>query len=883
VRADPFEDRTRLPLAAQRLFTDREDLIRVFRAAVAASAGRSLSALVFYGVGGVGKTSLLHRLREELAEALPHAFVDLGNLGDRTYAYREVLVKLRSDLGTRFNIDFPRFDLCLAVLLAREGDEPPPLIRMNPRVAGTFKLVLDLLQVVPGVGAGALVLSTATKWAANFPGFQDFIRKAGGMEEVLELRRRAAQDDGTLDAELITRFARDLGDGLPPAPGRACRGVLFFDTYEALWAARDAAAVQSRELQWWVRDLVRYCLHPRMGVLPVIAARDRLTWEDDEPAWREVLEQHLVGGLSADDAQTFLSRCGIGRSAGEPATPLQQAIIRCCNSEYASEVSCHPLFLALCAEIAINTRTATGAEPPPQLFVGIPQPQLGHELARRFLTSLHSAGMQAWVVDLSLTPRFDDEAALALAQARRHAVGLAEWKRLREFSFLEPLADGFYRLHATMRTALQAHIDDDDTPVVHRWFAGYWEEHGQPILAWYSRWTLGPTIALYRWEKEHSAALEQRRIADARRLLAKWSEIALDDADRRRMGDGLWARTHLALGSALSGTPAPAMGDALNAAIAHFNACLLVYTERGSPQMWATVQGELGTAYANLWVGDRGANVARAIVHYEAALRVRTETETPLAWAATQNNLGIAYAELPAGDRGENLRRAVACYEAALRVYTESARPKDWALVQHNLGTVYARLPAGDRDDHLAKAVACLEASLRVRTEADDPRRWAMTQSDLGNVYAALQTGDRDANLRRAIACYEAALRILTEDDFPHNWVIAQVNLAIAHRDLSSGDRAANLSRAIAHLEAAERVYTEAHLPRQWVKLQVELGEAYADLPRGDPQENVRRAIAHYEAALRVYTDVAFPAERAEVQEKLAGLRLRLEPGHADE
>ena len=64
-----------------------------------------------------------------------------------------------------------------------------------------------------------------------------------------------------------------------------------------------------------------------------------------------------------------------------------------------------------------------------------------------------------------------------------------------------------------------------------------------------------------------------------------------------------------------------------------------------------------------------------AIAHYEAALRVYTEADFPSDWAMTQNNLGIAYRDLPTGDRGENLRRAIACYEAALRVYTEAGLP----------------------------------------------------------------------------------------------------------------------------------------------------------------------------------------------------------------
>lgn len=871
MRADPFGEDQRIPdVAAQRFFTDREDVIRAFQSALAVAASQPTRAVVFYGVGGVGKTSLLHRLRETLPEAFPHAMVDLQGVGDKTRAYREVLLKLRFDLGTSFRLDFPRFDLCLAVLMAREGDDPPPLIRLNPRLAGTFKLLFELLQLVPGVGVGALVLGTATRWAAGFPGFQDFLRKAGGMDEVFELRGRAARDDPALPADLVRRFAQDLGEHLPQVSGRACRGVLFLDTYEHLWAGRDAATAQVRQLDWWVRDLVKFCLHPRVGVLPIIAARDRLSWEEQDPTWGEVVEQHLLGGLSAGDAQTFLARCGIGQPMGEPASPLQDAIIRCADTIRGPEVSCHPLFLALCAEIALNTRGATGADPSPATFAAIPTLHLANELATRFLTSLHSGAMEAWVVDLSLTPRFDEEAALALAEARRHSVGRAEWKRLRLFSFLEPQPDGLYRLHTTMRTALRARVEPDDAHAVHQWFSTHWSGRAQPSLAWFHRWTLDPGGALIEWKGQQEAALEQLRIADARQLLSRWSEIPLDDADRRAMGDELWGATHHFLGSALSNTPLAPRRDALEAAIGHFQSCLLVYTQASSPRLWAGTQNDLGRAFTQLPTGDSGENLRRAIAYYEAALQVYTEADLPDGWAGTQNNLGLAYADLPTGDRGENLRQAIACYEAALRVHTEADFPQEWALLQNNLGLACRDLPTGERGENLRRAITCYEAALRVYTEAGFPKQWAMAQVNLGVAYTDLLTGDRGENLHRAIACHEAALRVYTEAAFPDEWAAAESNLGVFYSYLPTGDRGANLRQTIACFEAALRVYTEADFPRDWANTQNNLGEAYRDLPTGDRVENIRKAIACHEATLRVNSETALPRRWAETQQNLA-------------
>lgn len=87
MRADPFGEAQRIPdVAAQQFFTDREDAITTFRSALAVPAGQSMRALAFYGVGGVGKTSLLHRLREALPDKFPRALIDLQSISEHEAA-----------------------------------------------------------------------------------------------------------------------------------------------------------------------------------------------------------------------------------------------------------------------------------------------------------------------------------------------------------------------------------------------------------------------------------------------------------------------------------------------------------------------------------------------------------------------------------------------------------------------------------------------------------------------------------------------------------------------------------------------------------------------------------------------------------------------------
>jgi tetratricopeptide (TPR) repeat protein len=877
VRSDPFQTDDRIPnVAAARYFTDREDAIGAFHRAISTPAGRPLQALVFYGVGGIGKTALLQRLCELMPESLPFALVDLRNIGDRTAAYRDTLLKFRSDLARLPKADFPLFDLCLSVMLEREGGDPPPLVRLNPRLAGVLEAVTGLAKGLPGpVGGPAQAIESVIKGTiAAFPALQDLVRRAGGTAGFFELRARAIRDDPTLPADLIRFFARDLAEHLPERPGSACRGVLLLDTYEQLWAGRDAASSQARHLDWWVADLVRFCLHDRVGVLPVIASRDSIRWSDDDPSWADLVVQYPIGGLAPQDAQSFLARCGIGHAVGAPPSELQDAIIRCCDTGQRGQRSCHPLYLALCADIVRNTRDATGADPPLGTFVGLPERRLAAELAARFLTSLHSSAMESWVTDLSLTPQFDEAAALALDSARQHYNGRPGWARLARLSFVEPHAGGFYRLHKTMRDALRDVAPTGDARRVHEWFGGYWQERGEPALAWFHRWTLDPPGAMAEWARREDAALQTQSIGEARRLLVLWSEVSLDEADRRALGDRVWAETHAALAAALLKTPVAPRHGSLAAALDHLRFALAVQTETELPGEWARNQLIMAGVYAELPTGSRDENLRRAIACAEAALRVYDEHRFPQEWARVRYILARVFTELPTGNRDDNLRQAIAHCRAAGRVYAEAETPQLWAAAQGILGNAYLKLQAGDRQHNLELAIACYEAALRVFTGTAAAHMRAEVQVNLGTAYSELLQGDRGEHLRRAVASYTEAERVFTETDFPEQWAALQNNLGSLGTDLSPEDPAAGLRRAIAHFEAALRVHTEDDFPLEWARLQGNLGVAYHALGDGDLEGNLRRSVASYEAAMRIYSPDEFFHEWADVTRGLAGALL---------
>jgi len=799
--------------------------------------GRPLPVVVFYGGDGTGKSSLLRQLRADLPPVLPSALLEFGPESGGALCpadYAQALAELRRQLAP---IKCPRFDFAYGCLRFRQGvmDEPP----LN-----------DLEMVLPSGG------------------LEDRLTEQADREDVFRLRRTSPEEIYSLLAGL---FFRDLEEGLPERPGRACRAVFFLDGLEALQTG--PCGVRVREGGSWLRDLRRAA----PPVLLVLAGRDRLPGEAFAPDdFGGPPDQRQLGGLPERAARELLGRV----VTADPAL-LDAALRVSAEGEAALAAGAnvyHAFALGLCLE---TLRNAPAADP--RSFDMAPG-DVARLAAGCFLKTLPPSVSEGWLRRLALTPRFDEVAAGAALPPGGDADPKAAWGHACGLSFARAAGEpGWLAFHPRLRRALAgAAACDSLAGDDHRFWRDHWrgrsrgEADAYAALAWHHLYRLDPEAALDEWKGLAASCRRAGRAADHYRLLGWWDSIDGGAADRRsdREADAL-VEAAAAYRDATLGPRA----ENLRRAVACYEAALGVYAEAGRPDRWAATQSNLGAAYGALQAGNRAENLRRAVACYEAALRVHTEEGCPSQWAEARNNLGAAYAELPSGDGGENLRRAITCHEAALRVYTEEAYPSQWAEVQNNLGAAYAELPSGDRAGDLWRAIACYEAALDVYAGTGRLDQWAATQNNLGIAYEELPSGDRAENLRRAVTCYEAALGVHTETGYPDQWAATQNNLGSAYAELPSGDRAENLRRAIACYEAALRVYTETGRPSQWAMTQNNRGAAFAELPAGDRAENLRRAVACYEAALRVRTEADYPAQWAAAQNNLGAAYAELPSG----
>jgi hypothetical protein len=475
-----FDPRRVSSISAQDVFTDRVDEAAAFWSSVDAvyegqdgdvlgSRHPRRNVLVFYGVGGIGKTTLSRELEDRFVESGTQA-VHIACRADfdspAFYDIEYLLLHLRSVLGRKV-ASWPAFDLALAVYwekkhpgvpLSRFVSEDSRLRRLAddtdlagqieatvdtlltgfPLISGTRKLVAGLVNVVREQ-------SRRRRLLAECPAFHSIV-STDSPDEMLPF----------LPALLAWDLSRHRAK-------KDIRVVLFFDTWEQVQAQREELG--------GLEDVLARMAFLLGNVLIVITGRNRLCWGDRRhtairysgaelwPNLSDVYDgeeprQHLMGGLSDQDAHEYLEHRLI--DGGSPVIPaeIRDVIVRGADGL--------PLYLDLSAD-QYEELLAAEVHPEPTHF-GKPFPQLVSRLLRD-LQYEERALIRAAALLGSFNP---DLLAAAYPGELRHAV-LDRFLR-RHFVRLQVGRWAPYSMHDQLRASVRRYDDE----AVDRWSPEEW-------------------------------------------------------------------------------------------------------------------------------------------------------------------------------------------------------------------------------------------------------------------------------------------------------------------------------------------------------------------------------------------------------------------------
>jgi tetratricopeptide (TPR) repeat protein len=349
-------------VTAQQVFTDRRDEVAAFELSlqelersldqgvvspvVDRAQGRR-NVLVYYGVGGIGKSTLSHELeRRFLAAAQTESRDDVVCVRfdlseDGACDVENMLLRLRAALGSLGN-RWPAFDLALASYWARAHPGEPlqefldassALRRVSRSVGLGGQIVGSVAQVVPG-GVGALAGLAHRAALSTYRAIRDRVREGRLLSECDLF---AEMIEANADYETLSFFPYLLAWDLEHQPRSAHRPkvCVFLDTFEVLGDRADRTA----------ENFLQRCVYLMPNVLFVITGRNRIDWADvgaggeldftGRECWPNLHfgndstepRQHLVGYLSDSDAESYLRE--VLTQDGNPAmsAPIREQII----------------------------------------------------------------------------------------------------------------------------------------------------------------------------------------------------------------------------------------------------------------------------------------------------------------------------------------------------------------------------------------------------------------------------------------------------------------------------------------------------------------------------------------------------------------------------
>ena len=244
--------------------------------------------------------------------------------------------------------------------------------------------------------------------------------------------------DGLTEAELEERLPYYLGLAVEKAAvSHGKRFVFLLDSHDTI-LHRKAFETTKRSGDEWLQEFVGTAENG----LYVIAGREYLKWADVNPVWKDYIEQHILGALSDQDADYFLSAIPI------PEAEIRQAII-----ETAHGV---PLYLDLCASTYMM-RKQTG-EPVTDNDFRLAE----KDVIRRFMSHLDRNQAET-LKACSLVERFDCDLFLALTQGLNIHFPITQYHEFCATSYtvqIDAAADT-YKIHDTVRGIIGDEADPD--------------------------------------------------------------------------------------------------------------------------------------------------------------------------------------------------------------------------------------------------------------------------------------------------------------------------------------------------------------------------------------------------------------------------------------
>ncbi|MDD3040622.1 tetratricopeptide repeat protein [Bacteroides sp.] len=421
-------------------FIDRKAPRKLFYDILGSEPPYNQNVIMYYGIGGIGKSSLVKNLKEYTKEqGVLLSSVDFDDPSLRS-PYK-ALISLENKIGTTF----PHFDIAVTLCFIKRN--PQFSFRDSGLPNALSRKVLELHH---SSSNSALYNSTSGITELIYNEFsQYFALDESIKEQIAALEECSAAD---IEEQLPRFFAVDLFRHMAIEGINKC--VLFFDTYELLWEVGRGEENKLRNDAW-----IRTMADMLKNVVFVLSGREKLQWELENKMWLDKIQLVPLDVLSPEYAKLYLSNCKI-----EDAT-IQISIINASKG--------HPYYLDLCVDTYYKLQNSSNEITPSCFDGGF------HKIQERFFKSL--AKNEVSVLRILSIPRFYDfEIFKMLTEQFQTGYAITEFDNFNSFSFIKHEPNSKYIIHILMRDEIKKHIKDELRKSIDNCMVSYYKEQLSP-------------------------------------------------------------------------------------------------------------------------------------------------------------------------------------------------------------------------------------------------------------------------------------------------------------------------------------------------------------------------------------------------------------------
>ena len=423
-------------------FINRETPRNVFYNILDSEPPFSQNVIMYYGIGGIGKSSLIKNLKEYTRQKeVMFASVDFDDPALRT-PYK-ALISLEKKIGTTF----PHFDIAVTLCFIKRNPEFSFHDSGLPNEMS--QKVLELLQSPQNVALYNMSSGLTTRIYNEYTEY--FGLDKAIQEQLAALEERSAAD---IEDQLPIFFVVDLFRYMAIEGLDKC--VLFFDTYELLWEEGRGEENKLRN-DAWIRMMAG--MDRLDNIIFVLSGREKLQWELDSKMWPDKIQLIPLDVLAPDFAKHYLSLCKIEDEI------IQDSIIKASNG--------HPYYLDLCVDTYYKLKNLNKAITP-DFFEGGFQ-----EIQERFFRSL--AKNEVAALRALSVPRFYDYEIFEMLNRHFHTgYSMTNFDNFNAFSFIKHESSSKYIIHMLMRDEIKKHIKHDLRNSIDNCMINYYKEKLSP-------------------------------------------------------------------------------------------------------------------------------------------------------------------------------------------------------------------------------------------------------------------------------------------------------------------------------------------------------------------------------------------------------------------